>query len=264
MTLTITAQAAHAATSYGTTVVNKDADGLFHTASTVKLLTCLVARDWIDVDTDSATMTVNYSPLLVGDVLTYSDMIHAALLPSNNGAAVAIGVDVGRRMLDNPAASESAATARFLDEMRAKAASFGWVGYNITDVVGSGTAARLSTRMLCDLMRHIHDNDPWMFGVSGTLNHTLTITGGRTTTANITHSAATAFAWPEFLAAKTGTWAGVAHLVVAWEHPNGTVYTSAIAATTEAARYTDMRAVIDEAILSNLGRRRVSALAGVV
>lgn len=260
MTLTITAQAAHSASAYGTPMADKGGDLLFHTASTVKLLTCLVARDWIDVDADSATMLQNYGPLLVGDVLTYSDLIHAALMPSNNAAAYTIGVDVGRRMLGNPAATTTTALTAFRAAMTAKGASLGWVGHVISDTVGGATTGRLSCRMLTSLMRHTHETDPWMYGVAGTLSHTLTITGGRTTTAAIQHSAAKAFAWPEFRAGKTGTWAGVAHLVIAWEHPNGTTHTSAIAATTEAARYTDMRAVIDAALAAPASTRRRAAI----
>lgn len=262
MTLTITAQAAHVANPHGATVLSHDADRLFHMASTIKLLTCLVAREWVDVDADSATMLKSYGPLLVGDVLTYSDLIHAALMPSNNGAAYTIGVDVGRRMLGNPAASEPVALAEFRAAMTAKGTSLGWVGHIISDTVGGATTSRLSCRMLTGLLRHIHAVDPWLFGVAGTLAHTLNISGGRTMTASITHSATPAFAWPEFVAGKTGTWAGVAHLVIAWEHPSGGLFTAAIQETTEARRYPDMRAVLDEVIASGLGvRRRVAAAA---
>ena len=262
MTLTITAQAAHVANPSGVTVIDYNADRLFHMASTIKLLTCLVAREWVDVDTDSATVLQSYGPLLAGDVLTYSDLFHAALMPSNNAVAYTIGVDVGRRMLADPAASPSAALAEFRAAMTDKGTSLGWVGHVIADTVGESGTSRLSCRMLTGLMRHIHAADPWLFGVAGTLAHTLSISGGRTATANITHSAATAFAWPEFMAGKTGTWAGVAHLVIAWEHPSGGLYTAAIQETTEAQRYPDMRAVLDEVIASGLGvRRRVAAAA---
>lgn len=258
----ISALAAHTIDHRGVTALDYNADGLFHTASTIKLLTCLVARDWVDVDLDTATLLQSYTFLQVGDVLTYSDLFHAALMPSNNAAAYTIGVDVGRRILGNPGASESTAMARFLVAMRDRADSLGWVGYNIVDTVGAATAGRFSTRMLTGLMRHVHQTDPWLFAAAGKLAHTVTVTGGRTTTANITHSVQQSLL-PEFRAGKTGTWAGVPHLVIAWDHPSGNTYYSALSTSTDdAARYTDMRAILDHAIAnpSPPSRRRGGAV----
>ena len=266
MAAILTATSSHTRGPDNATITSKSPDLLSQAASTMKLLTCVTARDHIpslDLTStiSSADVTVGADGLQAGDVLTYRDLIHAALMPSNNTAAYNIGRTVGQMILDKEGGTGDP-ISRFRTAMVAKGSALGWSGHIVGDTWGGNQSNRLSARMLTSLMRNVYLTDPWLFGVAGKSTHTLTVTGGRTTGIDITHSAIVTDL-QEWQSAKTGTWGNVTHLVMAWKGAHGSTYFSAITNSNQAERYNDMRAVIDEVIAAMADRKRgVALLAG--
>lgn len=102
-------------------------------ASTIKLLTSLVALDWCDEEEqvtigDEITMIASDSTrayLKEGEILTIRDLMAAMLLPSGNDAAYAVATYVGRKSLDNMEATKEEAVIEFVRLMNKKAAALG-------------------------------------------------------------------------------------------------------------------------------------------
>lgn len=102
-------------------------------ASTLKLLTSLVALDWCTKDEqveigDEITMIASDSTtagLKEGQILTVHNLLEGMLLPSGNDAAYAMAAYAGRKSLDNPEAPKEEAIAEFVRLMNEKAKSLG-------------------------------------------------------------------------------------------------------------------------------------------
>lgn len=102
-------------------------------ASTAKLLTALVALQWCEEDEqvtigDEIKMIASDSTragLKQGEILTIRNLLEGMLLPSGNDAAYAIAAYVGRKSLDNEAATREEAVCEFVSLMNEKAAELG-------------------------------------------------------------------------------------------------------------------------------------------
>lgn len=102
-------------------------------ASTVKLLTALVAMDWCEVEEevtigDEITMIASDSTrayLKQGQILTIRNLFDGMLLPSGNDAAYAIAAYVGRKSLQNTSATKEEAIIEFTRLMNLKATILG-------------------------------------------------------------------------------------------------------------------------------------------
>lgn len=102
-------------------------------ASTLKLLTSVVALEWCSVDEevtigDEITMIASDSTkayLKQGEILTVRNLLEAMLLPSGNDAAYAVAAYIGRKALDNPEANKEEAITKFVQLMNDKAKELG-------------------------------------------------------------------------------------------------------------------------------------------
>jgi D-alanyl-D-alanine carboxypeptidase len=91
-------------------------------ASTLKLLTSLVALSWCSEDEqvtigDEIKLIASDSTrayLRKGEVLTLKNLLEAMLLPSGNDAAYAVAAYVGRKSLNNPKATREEAVSEFI------------------------------------------------------------------------------------------------------------------------------------------------------
>ena len=262
MTADITALAACTLTSAGKVLWAKNIDTGYQTASTMKLLATVTARAWLDL-TDTATLDASdtWAPQLLfeGDTLTYSDHIHAAQIFSSNSAAHCIGRAAGQLILDSEEATGDP-EVRFFAEMTALGDSLGWTGHAVTSAYGGGGGDRLSAWQLCDLIRHVHATDPWLYGVAGKQAHTLHVSGARIALVNIRHTVDPngAVKLPELEAAKSGTSnANQQHVVMGWVF-EGQRYFSSIVNSSN--RYVDLRAMMDDVIKVKSRRRSVLCL----
>lgn len=102
-------------------------------ASTLKLLTSIVALNWCKVDEvitigDEITMIASDSTrayLQQGEILTLESLLEGMLLPSGNDAAYAVATYVGRKSLNNANATKEEAVVEFVRLMNEKAKELG-------------------------------------------------------------------------------------------------------------------------------------------
>lgn len=112
---------------------HKNAVETMFPASTLKLLTALVALEWCTIDEqitigDEVTMIGFDSTrayLRPGEVLTLDNLLQGLLLPSGNDAAYSIAAYVGRKALNNPKADNKEAVCKFVVLMNEKAKKLG-------------------------------------------------------------------------------------------------------------------------------------------
>lgn len=102
-------------------------------ASTIKLLTALLALDWCSEEEE---VTVGDEIKLIasdstradlhpGEILTIRSLLEGMLLPSGNDAAYAVAAYVGRKSLDDPKATKEEAVMEFVRLMNKKAKDIG-------------------------------------------------------------------------------------------------------------------------------------------
>ena len=114
-------------------IYHKNAVEARFSASTIKLLTSLIALKWCDDEEevtigDEITMIAPDSSkayLKQGEVLSIHNLLAGMLLPSGNDAAYAVAAYVGRKALKNPEATKEEAIAEFSVLMKEEANSLG-------------------------------------------------------------------------------------------------------------------------------------------
>lgn len=231
--------------------------------STLKVVAALVAREWIvDLDesvevTHSDLVSGSSAGLMAGDLVRYRDLIHASLLPSGNDAMSAVARTVGARM---PGGEN--ATSRFVAAMNTKGDQLGWVGHVLLDATGKSPRNRVTPLQLAQLMKAVHDNDPWLWDVMRTKEHVLNIGGPmarRMSVQMLPPDPTGTAAFPELVAHKTGSSVtGVGCIVAGWVHPQDKrVYYTGIIASKLADRARPLRATIDKLMDPDYGDGQV-------
>lgn len=255
----IVATAAHSVSSDGTPEWSKSPDVLVQGASTVKTLTCWVARQIVTDMTAPVTLLERdmlwAEPLLLGDTLSLGDVIHASMMGSVNCAAEAVARVAGEALLAAEGGTGDP-RARFLTEAAARAASIlGWAGHRINDPAGNNADNRMTARQLVALLHHIRTDDPWLYDAMSKTSKVIPVTGARTANVTINHTIGAvlrASTFPEFVAGKTGTQGNgpdaPRYLLWSWLDPHGETHTSVIAASDGPNRDADVRAVMDQVI----------------
>ena len=230
------------------TLYEKEPTAVIHVASVTKAMTALVLDRWVaDL---SQTITVDASDIIdaatanfvqAGDIVSYFDLMHSALLPSDNNAATAISRCVG--LLINPAAANPAeAKAAFVAEMNAVATLLGMAS---TTYSNAYEACLTTATDLPKLLAHINTSAPGVFAVGGLMHYSVVVTGTNPRTLSIDHTV-NANAAPGFLFGKTGTGAGFGSLIVICER-GGVRYAVSILRASPDARVREARWIMDEA-----------------
>lgn len=243
-----------------TTSFQKNPDKLFAPASVIKLVTAIVAREWVlDADLDS-TVTVTAADmhppttaqLQTNDVISWRNLFYGLLVPSGNDASLTIGRLVGEMILANESAQPGTGLARFITAMNEKLSSLSMVNAVAGSTHGVDTTSRLSARNAAQLLQ-LAASDPFLRTVMGTLTRLMTITGVNARTYTINHTINPAGssgvpAFPEFVCGKTGSYGGVAQYAVTmiWNKPGGGEVCSVVLySPTANQRYIDLRRIID-------------------
>jgi len=115
----------------GDVLLDQNEDQTYYPASTTKLMTALVAMDYVNDQLDQ-TITVGHeideigfesstASLEVGENYTWEEIFYAMLLPSGNDAADVIAVNIGRIAENDPTLTEEVAKAKFITLMNEKA-----------------------------------------------------------------------------------------------------------------------------------------------
>ena len=117
----------------GTLWFGRNADDAAQIASLTKIMTAIVAADWLDASTmievtpEAASVGESSAGLAQGDSMTFDDALKALLTASGNDAASAIAQAAGARMLaqEGSGGDAHACEAAFVEAMNAKAAELG-------------------------------------------------------------------------------------------------------------------------------------------
>lgn len=149
----------------GTLWFGRNADDAAQIASLTKIMTAIVAADWLDASTmievtpEAASVGESSAGLAQGDSMTFDDALKALLAASGNDAASAIAQAAGARMLaqEGSGGDAHACEAAFVEAMNAKAAELGWrtrssrtrTAWTSTRSPRGSTAARPTWRRCC-------------------------------------------------------------------------------------------------------------------
>lgn len=117
---------------------DKNSTQTCYPASTTKILTSIVALEYIDLDTiftvGSEISFVeegsSLAYLVQGDRLTLKNLLYGLMLPSGNDAAYTIAVNVARIVSGNQLLTDTEAVQYFVDLMNKKAQDIGMTGSN--------------------------------------------------------------------------------------------------------------------------------------
>lgn len=197
-------------------------------ASTLKLLTAFVARQWVKDRDLSNVVRVEAADLAKGstmklrdgDVVTWNDLFHGLIIPSGNDAARVIARIIGTRRQEEMRTGNS--EDAFLDLMRAATRGLGWEDFVIASPSGLEGRSRLSARQICSLALKV---DPYVRAVASRRQYCVRVAGANERTYDIKHSLSLQ-EWallPALSWVKTGTRksASIANLVAVWRGQDG-------------------------------------------
>jgi D-alanyl-D-alanine carboxypeptidase (penicillin-binding protein 5/6) len=117
----------------GVVLFDKDSTSTCYPASTTKILTAVVAIEYIDLDTTfTVGSEINFveegsslAYLVQGERITLRDLLYGLMLPSGNDAGYTIAVNVARIVSGNSVLTDSEAVDYFVDLMNRKAKALG-------------------------------------------------------------------------------------------------------------------------------------------
>ena len=119
-------------------IFEKNADTLCYPASTTKILTSVVALEYINPDTvftvgdelDLVPADSSLAYITVGENIPLKDLLYGLMLPSGNDVGYTIAVNVARRVSNNPNMSNSDAVKYFSNLMNQTAKKIGMENSN--------------------------------------------------------------------------------------------------------------------------------------
>lgn len=236
-------------------------------ASLTKLVTALVAREWVpdgDLD-DPVTVTSADSPagpgaggVADGDIVTYRDLFYLMLMTSRDDATHALARAVGGLMVAAGGSGSSDPHTRFVEQMNARAVAYGASSAYFEDSGGSSADNRLTCAEV-ELLTGLLARDGFLLTAAGTYSRPVTTLNGSPRTfdcinlfdptgaATVDVRIVTGFAFPEHVASKYGITddAGFC-LTLVWDTPSsGRRITVVMGCDEDTDLKTDLRALID-------------------
>lgn len=225
-------------------------------ASTVKLLTALVALEWCELEEEVTvgeeikliTSDSTHANLHQGEILTVLNLLEGMLLPSGNDAAYVIATYVGRKSLQNSGAPIEDAVTEFVKLMNVKAKALGAVNSCFKTPDGYDALGQYTTAY-----------DMGMIGLAAVENETiLSITkksssrnvyvSGEDVTWNNTNALvkrSSSRYYPYSIGLKTGTSTMAGKCLIAAGSKNGKKVLSVIMDSTSSGRWSDTIALLD-------------------
>lgn len=214
----------------------KDADTPRVPASMTKVVTAVLAREWVTdgMLDDPCTVTSADSPAGMGgvqngDILSYRNLFYLMLLTSRDDATHCLARSVGALMVAAGGPGSPDPHTRFVEQMNARAIAWGASTAIFYDSGGSSDNNRLSPRHVALVTRRLAQ-DSFLLTVAGTLSRSVTTLNGspRTFTgynlfdpSGLTQPdprVVTGQAFPEHVASKYGITAAAGFcLTLVWE-----------------------------------------------
>lgn len=153
-------------------------------ASITKVMTAILARDWIDDAhlNDAVTVTEDDDPygaisgtgLLLGDIVTYRDLFYLMLMTSRDDATHCLARNVGVLMVAaNPDGGSTDPHTRFVERMNTKAATLGLTSTVYYDSGGMSPNNRMTPNEI-ETLTLLLSQDVFLRGVAGTFSRPVT------------------------------------------------------------------------------------------
>jgi hypothetical protein len=142
----------------GEVIIEKNSDTVYPIASVSKLMTAVVAREKMDMQTvaivsrDASRTYGAQGGLALGEKIRLRDLLFPLLMESSNDAAEVFSDQYGN--------------AKFLEEMNKKAAALGMVNTYYRDPSGLDPQNTSTPKDLFKLVRYIHKKDPEIFDMT--------------------------------------------------------------------------------------------------
>lgn len=212
-------------------------------ASLTKLMTAVVARQWVnDASLDTAvTVTVDDDPagpgaggVALGDIVTYRDLFYLMMMTSRDDATHCLARNVGQLIIDGTGTGSTDPYTRFVEEMNNQAAILGATESIFYDTGGSDINNRMSVTDV-EMLMTIISEDAFVTLAAGTMEYTVTTLNGSPRIFNAVNlfdptgltqpdpRVVTGFAFPEHVANKYGILAESGYcMAIIWDMPNGT------------------------------------------
>jgi D-alanyl-D-alanine carboxypeptidase (penicillin-binding protein 5/6) len=236
---------------------DKDSTSKCYPASTTKLLTAIIAIEYIDLDTIFTVGTEinliesdsSLAYLVQGEQISLKDLLYGMLLPSGNDAAYTIAVNTARILTGNPILSDSDAVDYFVDLMNKKAQEIGM--YDSNFVVPDGMYNKnhyVTAQDMMKLLLYAETIDEFKEIVS-TQTYSTTVTSGEQHTwvnSNKLIDEDGAYYYKGVTGVKTGfhDYAGNCLLISA-NIDNREVYVVMMKSETDTSRYEDATLLLD-------------------
>lgn len=229
----------------------KNPDELHIPASMTKMLTAYLIRTVLTDDRlaqttvlgDDDNLEGSLPQLRAGDIISYGDLLHLAMLPSHN---VAVNILVSRLGSEFP--GSGLPRRRFDTAIAALVDAWGWEGAVFRSPSGISTANKTTARQMAELLWRIHDEDPALLEIMGKASHEIPVGGltPRTVVARHTIQRNRIPALPDFVAGKTGLLLGVGGTVaMLMDGIHGRQVVVTMSAQPPAERLWDARAIVD-------------------
>jgi D-alanyl-D-alanine carboxypeptidase len=236
-------------------------------ASITKVVTAVVAREWVNNEhlDDVVTVTSADSPagpgaggVSNGDMVTYRDLFYLMLMTSRDDATHCLARCVGGLMVAAGGSGSSDPHTRFVEQMNARALALGASTALFYDSGGSSANNRLSPADI-SLMTAILAQDSFLLTAAGTKSRSVTTKNGSPRTFACINlfdptgasqpdaRLVTGYAFPEHVASKYGitTEAGFCMTMI-WEtRTTGRRITVVMGAANDEQLKRDMRALIN-------------------
>jgi D-alanyl-D-alanine carboxypeptidase (penicillin-binding protein 5/6) len=224
-------------------------------ASISKVATCILTVRKYGGDLSVTTTAITddleagtTAGLLNGDVVSLYDLLHGVLLPSGNDAAYTLARKWGTDVLAEEMDEVTDPIDRFVTEMNALASELSLADTSFVSPSGANPLNVGSATDVYKLFIEALNTSP-LETIMGKATYGISVTGGRTTTLNVTTTIdVIEDAVPGVYAGKTGTpGASGVNLVSAWRSPSGTeVVIVVLNSFDDEARYRDTLLIWDQ------------------
>jgi D-alanyl-D-alanine carboxypeptidase (penicillin-binding protein 5/6) len=236
---------------------DKDSTAKCYPASTTKILTAIVAMEYIDLDTIFTVGTEinliesdsSLAYLVQGEEISLKDLLYGMLLPSGNDSAYTIAVNTARILTGNPILSDSDAVDYFVDLMNKKAKAIGMDDSNF--VVPDGMYKKdhyVTAKDLMKLLLYAEDNETFK-DIVATQSYSTTASSGEQHTwvnSNKLLDEDSAYYYKGVTGVKTGFHDNAGYcLIISAEVDNREVYIVMMKSETDTSRYEDATLLLD-------------------
>lgn len=241
----------------GAILFDKNSNMKCYPASTTKILTSIVALEYINLDTiftvgdeiNFAETGSSLAYLVQGDELPLRDLLYGLMLPSGNDCAYTIAVNVARKVSGNMLLTDTEAVEYFVNLMNKKAQEIGM--YDSHFLVPDGYHKKQHYITTQDMMKLLiyAENFEFLKEVTSTQSYTTTSVSGQEYTwinTNKLLDEETSYYYEGVNGFKTGFHDDAGNCLIITAKLNGReIYAILMKSATDITRYQDAKLILD-------------------